>query len=273
MAEPPGYGPPYSRPDFDPADPLISADYVGWWRRSLRVIGRTWPRLLAVQVIGAVALFVSDLVLSRLAGWFVESDQSRGLRVVTEVTASIVDTTVTSLMTLVMVFVVILSADGREPTLPECLRGALRRLLPVLGWSVVAALLVTVGLALCILPGVYFLLVLIPLVPVVAVERRQGVGRCFELFPAGSVGWTRNGTLLALTALGFTVLGFVEAAVGTAELRPGADIDPLAVALSSVAAAAGVILTGPLTVTAYADLRARREPLRTADLAGQLLRP
>ncbi|MBX6723493.1 MAG: hypothetical protein IRY92_09700, partial [Dactylosporangium sp.] len=46
-------------------------------------------------------------------------------------------------------------AAGRYVTLPMALRAGLARALPMFGWAVVAALLVAIGLILCILPGLY----------------------------------------------------------------------------------------------------------------------
>src|SRR5262245_46278053 len=37
-----------------PNDPLISADYGGWWRRSLAILRVAWPQLLILELIGAV---------------------------------------------------------------------------------------------------------------------------------------------------------------------------------------------------------------------------
>lgn len=287
VTEPPGPGPsafPDSGgSDFNATDPLISADYGGWWRRTTAVITRVWPQLLVLQAIGAAISLLCGVAVSRLGGPFmVESDQVQVLDAVVQAAAQtaavLIDVTVFTLVTLAVVHLVVLTAAGRQPTLGACLRGAARRLLPLTGWSVLAGVMIAVGLLLCLLPGIYFIVVLLLLAPVIAIERRQGIGRCFELFHAGrSIALNRNGTILAITLAVITLGSLLEppitAAVGSTQTDPTAGTSILVLAVGSVITAATGILTGPLTVTAYADLRASREPLSTAILAEQLLRP
>lgn len=279
MAEPPGQSPPsgYGMPYFDPADPLISAGYSGWWRRTVAVIARVWPQLLVLQVIGAVLIFLGDVAISRLVRVLVgESGEGAGptaARYLTPVAAVLVESVLLNLMVLVVVYLVVLSAAGRQPTLGGCVHGAARRLLPLLGWSIPGGLITTVGFALCVLPGIYFFLVLTLLAPVVAVERGKAIGRCFELFHVrGGMGWGRMGTIVAISMLVGLLDTAVEVAVGPTLLSADTDANLPALALSSVVSAAAMILTGPLTVTAYAGLRAQREPTSTAVLTEQLLR-
>ena len=282
MVEPPRYVPPSGdgRPHFDPTDPLISADYAGWWRRTLAVITHVWPQLLVLQAAGAVVTFLCGVAVGRVREPFmVESDQVQGVgvaaRISAQITAALVDVTVFTVVTLAVVYLVVLSAAGRQPTLGECLRGAARRLLPLIGWSLLAGVLVGVGLLLCLLPGIYFIVVLILLAPVVAIERRQGIGRCFDLFhTARRTALGRNGTILAImlavATLGWGLQMAITAAVGSNQGDPGAGSTVRALAADSLTTAVVGILTGPLAVTAYASLRTKREPISTADLALQL---
>ena len=285
MAEPPGSGsfPGGGGPDLDPADPLISADYAGWWRRTIAIISRIWPQLLVLQAIGAVISWLCGVAIGQLGGPFmVDEDQVQvldaGIRIASQIAAALIDVTVFTLVTLAVVHLVVLTAVGQQPTLAGCLRGAARRLLPLIGWSVLAAVMIGVGLLLCLLPGIYVIVVLLLLAPVIAIERRQGIGRCFDLFHAGRrTALSRNGTILAITVAVVTLGSLLElpitAAVTSTQVDPGAGANPLVLAVGSVITAVIGVLTGPLTVTAYADLRARRESLSTAILAEQLLRP
>jgi hypothetical protein len=136
----------------DPADPLVSADYTGWWRRTLAVIGATWPLLLMLQALGAVVSFLCGVVLSR---WKHPSLPDHvqvvdvGVWILAQVVAILVDVVSFTWVTLAVVHVVVLTAAGRRPTLGACLRGAVRRLLPLIGWSLIAAVMIGVGLFLC----------------------------------------------------------------------------------------------------------------------------
>ncbi|OJF12339.1 hypothetical protein [Couchioplanes caeruleus] len=43
-----------------PDDPLISSDYTGWWRRTVRIMRTVWPQLVALQLAGtAVSLAIA----------------------------------------------------------------------------------------------------------------------------------------------------------------------------------------------------------------------
>jgi hypothetical protein len=148
---------------------------------------------------------------------------------------------------------------------------------PLLGWSLLAALMIGVGLLLCLVPGIYFTVVLVLLAPVVAVERRAGIGRCFDLFHASRRdALSRNSTIVALmvavTVIGSRLQAPITLAVSSTQVDVGAGANLLALGIGSAVTAVLGILTGPLAVTAYADLRARREHTSTTELAEQLLR-
>jgi hypothetical protein len=267
----------------DPSDPLISDSYQGWWRRSIAVIRETWPQLLVLQVIGAVISLLWGLALRRIrVPFMVEKDQVQVLdlvaRVAAELAGALIDVLTFTLVTLAVVHLVVLTAAGDPPGIGRCLRGAARRLLPLLGWGLLSGVMIAVGLLFCLLPGFYVMLVLLVLAPVVAIERGGGIGRCFDLFNSGSgAAWSRNGTILAVT-VGVTAAGSalalpLTAAFGSVQVDPGEGTSIASLIVGSIVGAAVGMLTGPLTVTAYADLRACRESITTADLAAQLTRP
>jgi hypothetical protein len=261
------------RPPSDSADPLISATYAGWWVRGWTALRATWPRLLVLQLIGAavnVAWTLTLLVLRR-PGDVDGSSPGAGA----QAAGAVLDIAVLAMVALAAVHLVILTAAGQQPTITECLFGALRRALPLIAWSVPAAVLIGVGLLVLVLPGLYFFLALSLLLPVVAVERRVGIGRCFDIFRSDA--WSalaRTGTILGLT--------LAVAAIGDAltPTRAGDSHGGLVAATSLSGSAIGSVVTIivglvtiPLTVTAYAALRARVEPLSTGHLAAQLVQP
>src|SRR5262245_19903963 len=56
-------GTPYPQQPWTPggpaaADPLISADYNGWWQRSIGIVKTYWRQLLVLQAIGAAVGFL-----------------------------------------------------------------------------------------------------------------------------------------------------------------------------------------------------------------------
>ncbi len=226
--------------------------------------------------------FLCGTAISRVRVPFMaDEDQIQALdvaaRTIAQIANALIDATVFSLVTLAVVYLMVLTAAGQRPALGGCLRGAAHPVLPLLGWSVPAALMIGGGLLLCLLPGVYVTVVLVLLAPVVAVERREGIGRCFDLFHASSrAGLSRNGTIVAVMVTVSSIGSWLQApitfAVSSVQVDIGAGDSLLALAISSTVTAVVGILTGPLTVTAYADLRARRERTSTAELAEPLLR-
>src|SRR3954464_15775516 len=50
---------PYPQPvGFDPADPLVSNDFNGWWRRSFHLVRAAWRPMAVIQAIVAVPILV-----------------------------------------------------------------------------------------------------------------------------------------------------------------------------------------------------------------------
>jgi hypothetical protein len=78
------------------------------------------------------------------------------------------------------IVVVVRLASGDVTSVLVGLRVAVLRLLPLLGWLLATMAIFMVGLLLLVVPGVYVLIVTVPLIAVVTLEKR-GIRRCFEL--------------------------------------------------------------------------------------------
>jgi hypothetical protein len=228
----------------------------------------TWPRLLVLQLTGAAVTVGWGLILRSMR------EPNDIAATAAQVAGAMVNVMVLALATLAAVHLVILTAAGQHPTVAACLRGGLRRLMPLIAWSIPAAALISVGLVLLVVPGLYFFAVLVLLVPVVAVERRVGIGRCFDIFRGH---WrpaiARTGTILGLTLV-LTTIGtsLFSSTGGILQADPGAATSVAVLIIDSLLAAITGVATIPLIVTAYADLRARTEPISTGQLAAQLSR-
>jgi glycerol uptake facilitator-like aquaporin len=123
--------------------------------------------------------------------------------------------------------------------------------------------------------------VFVVLAPVVALERGVNpISRCFKLFH-GNLGTSiaRVATIfgvfigIVIVAAIFTVP--VNLAVSPATASTGALVVAglLTTIIAVVIGAVAGVLAGPLTVTAYADMRARIEPVSTPQLAQELAQP
>jgi hypothetical protein len=184
---------------------------------------------------------------------------------------------VTMVATLAAVRIVVQGATGAAPDLGAAVAGAVRRLFPMVGWGILAGLITFAGVCACIVPGLYFGAVFLVLAPVVAVERGNPISRCFKLFH-GDLGSSlaRIATIFGITVGASFVGGVVGAIAGLAAPPATASTAALVVA-AAVAAAFATLIGGalrlfidPLTVAAYADMRARVEPLSSAMLAHEL---
>ncbi|MEU8665154.1 hypothetical protein [Actinoplanes philippinensis] len=246
-------------------DPLISDDYGGWWQRTLALIARAWPQLLTLQAIGTAVSLTCESATARLDSplWATPL-------------AVVVDALVYTVITLAVVRLVVFTAAERPPALGDCVRGAAPAALPLIWRMLMFVLIVVAGGLLLVLPGVFALLVLTLLAPVVAVERGAGILRCLHLFGATwRAALPRSGTILL-------IIGGVPAVVEW--LTPagtGAAADVRETVLAALTSAIVGLITGPLAVTAYADLRAREEremraygrpaaPVSAVSIAGQL---
>lgn len=277
-------------------DPLISPDYAGWWGRATALVKRGWRTLALVQGVGAVLSFVVQAPVGVYAA-FVTRDLSEeltksgdsgevpdltGLFKVAGISLSVnvLQSLISAAVTIAAIYVCVSVAVSRPPAVGPALGIAARRAFPVIGWSVIGGLLVVVGVFACLLPAFYVYAVIVILPAVVIFERTNAVGRCFRLFHADlGAAAARAATIVGLAIGAASVAGVLSMIVnaaasslidGDAAIVVGSVIST---GLGVLAAAAVAILAAPLILTAYADLRARYEPLTTEVLATELAIP
>jgi hypothetical protein len=301
MSEPPpqygSYGPPLSpiqsaRPAGDPSDPLISPDYSGWWQRNVALVRAFWRPLVLLQVIGAVAGLAlrvpADIVQAvgtrrmrdgTLTGSAAAHDLfTRGLPSIgIGLSGAILAGLIAAFVSLAGMRLLVVGVTGGRASIGEALRGTLGRLLPLIGWGLVAGLIILGGVCACLFPAIYFGAVFIVLAPVVLFERGGAIGRCFRLFHADlGASVARVATMAGIGIAAALVSGVVGAIVGvvaqgsssgTGGLVSGTVITTVFSVL--VTAVIGVA-QAPLILTTYADERARLEPLSTGVLAHEL---
>nr|WP_221382827.1 sulfur globule family protein [Actinoplanes polyasparticus] len=280
---PPGYGAPYYGPPgyqlpsgyyAGPADPLVSADFGGWWQRSFTLLAAVWRPMAQVQLVWAIPLIVVGVLTAIYAPDRAVtfdsttppnfSDIFEPLFVVLPFAlAAVLLTLVAQLATL---DVLVQRATGRPVSVSRALLTGLRRFPAMLGWQLLAGLVILVGLLLCVLPGLYVLIVFLILPVIVLVERGQGIGRAFQLVHASfGAAVARLATIVGLH-IAFVLVESVLSAI----LNPAAGSGPGVTVASAIlsagfSAATGVVMS-PLLLTAYADMRARHEPFSTAYL-------
>ncbi|GAB2597850.1 hypothetical protein Aab01nite_73580 [Paractinoplanes abujensis] len=271
----PAYGLPsgyYAGPD----DPLVSPDFAGWFRRSFTLLSAVWQPMTLVQLVWAVPLLAIGVVAALItpdASVITDpqdvsfDDFLEPLLIILPFTlAAVVLSMVSQLATL---DILVQRATGRPVSVGTALKNGLRRFFPLLGWQILAGLIILVGLLFCILPGLYFAVVLTVLTPIILLERGEGISRAFQLFHANfGAALGRIATVYGFY-LAFT---FVEG-IFTSVIDPSGTAGTgvalfLAVVSTAFSVASGVVVA-PMVLTAYADMRARREPFSTAYLAQQ----
>jgi ABC-type Fe3+ transport system permease subunit len=157
------------------------------------------------------------------------------------------------------------------------LRFACTRALPVIGWLIIAELLVAAGYAAFAVPGVYLSVVLPgPLFGVVILER-GGIGRCFQLTKGRF--WATFGRLCSAGVVVGVCAAVLALPVGIlVALLASAHLSALAYALGGIAYAVlmipALVLFAAVYLVTYAELRYRENPATTtAVLAAEMVRP
>jgi hypothetical protein len=266
-----------------PDDPLVPADFGGWFERVIGVVKRSFAQLALLQVITALVSAVIGIVM---AGLVPDLDgYAQGLETGTPpdpaaITAAIgpifglsfiggvISLVVAAFVLGASVFVAIRDAAGQPATAQEGLRFAAGRALPLIGWWLLAYLLVLVGTILLVLPGIYLAVVLFSSLVGVVVVERNGIGRCFQLIKERF--WPTFGRLLVAVLIGgvyVLVVSFISTAIGGPASAVHAVLQAILMIPLGVAGAGVVVVT-------YAELRSHENPaVSTAGLAAEMTRP
>jgi hypothetical protein len=285
--------PPVSHLPYQFADRLISPNYNGWWTRGLSIARRGWKPLVALQAVGVIVGLVIQAPVAAYAA-IVTAQMTRTIESSGQATAPdlaplfgllgfglltvLLAVIVTALITVASVHVGLTVALGAGPRVADALALALRRVFPFIGWQLLAVPIYLIALCLCVLPVLYVAAVFTVLPVVVAAERTNAVSRCFALFHRDlGTAVSRTATILGI-ALGAGLLGGLIGAGIDAALRSGMPGTTGVVGgavgstlVGTLVSGAVAILLAPLTLTAYADMRARVEPhLTTMHIAADL---
>jgi hypothetical protein len=275
---PPGYPAGWTAPIAPtyyaaPNDPLVSADFSGWWNRSFALVKAAWRPLAVVQLAGAVpmvaVLIVVDFLTRGESDRLATTDKLDGKTAIALILVILPSLLLSwlfgVLIQLISTHLLVQKVTTGQISIGAALRASLKRAFPLMGWSLLGGIIVAVGLVFCILPGFYATAALSVLPVIVLLERRFAVGRSFQLFNA-NLG-ASLGRILTIAGL---VIGFGIVSAGLTSVFPIGGDSPVELILTEVisglfAAVSGVVFT-PMYLTAYADMRARHEPFSTAYL-------
>ncbi|MGQ0575660.1 MAG: hypothetical protein ACT4RN_15875 [Pseudonocardia sp.] len=245
----PGYGPAAPPPN----DPLVPADLGGWFQRIIATVQRSLVPLLILHGAVAVVSILTTLLFGPGMSNLTPDDFASGQFGAEVGGLALVGALIAGLVSLVAaiaaVHVVVTQAGGGPGDVGRALAFAPSRLLPLIGWGILAGLMIAIGLVLIILPGVYLIFVFAATLTGVVVVERGGIGRCFALFN-NRFGPTlgRMALLFVAVLVYFLVVGLIAALFG----GPGSVGGTVVQALLGIVS--GVVGTAATVVT-YAELR------------------
>ncbi|MFS8479491.1 MAG: hypothetical protein FWJ93_11150 [Micromonosporaceae bacterium] len=273
------------QPAFAGPDPLVpphGSGFSGWFEWVRATLARSWQSLglillttVAVpQIVLAVFGFVAGQMLSVAMVPAELGGPAYGPETYIGITLVGLTLVVASLFAQVLgwaagIWAVTQQAAGRRVTLPEALRAGLARVLPMFGWAVLTALMVMVGLILCIVPGLYFIVAASLFSFVVMYERGTGaIARSFSLVHSAFGPVLGRVALLVASYLivNFLVSSGFGIAVTATSAVPGTAVSGLQlggeVIRALIAVALDAVLLVGLLIT-YTEVRAAREPVST----------
>jgi hypothetical protein len=230
------------------SDPLAAPDLSGWGRRIAGVLRRSGRPVLVLQAAVLLPAGAAAYGLTRL-GW------------VGGTLAGLLAAAATSLAQAGSLWLVVREAAGRPTAVSAALGAGARRTPALLGWSALAALLTTIGLALAVLPGLYAAVLGAAALPGAVVVERAGLRRAAAL-----VNRRPLATVLRCVAglFGGAFYGALVGAAVTALPAPAGDV------LGAAAVLPFSVLVTAFAAVTYAGLRLAADGATTADLAGEL---
>ena len=152
-------------------------------------------------------------------------------------------------------------AAGRPTAVSAALAAGRRTVLPLLGWSALAAVLTAIGLALAVLPGLYAAVIAAAALPGAVVVERAGLRRAAALVNRRLAGTA------ARCAVGLFAAAFYGAVVGSVVAALPGPVDDVVRALAVLPLT--VVGAAFATVT-YAGLRHAADGADAADLAAEM---
>lgn len=253
---------------FGDDDPLVVTGFASWLRRVTEVSRRDFSQLAVLQVpvavVSAAAGIVQSALLPGTAGLggvltgpnatTAQLGEMLGKAMPVELPLWLVATVVGAIVQAAGLFLVIRNAVGRPTTSADALRFTVGRAGPIIGWSLLGAVLTMIGLMLFVVPGVVLAVVFGGALIGVVVVERAGIRRCVEL-----VG-PRFGPTFGRLAVTFVAVGTYQLIVGAIGTRiAGAGTATSSILQAVLAIPAGVVGTAVIVVT-FVELRWREMP-------------
>ena len=206
---------------------------------------RSWQPLLLIHL----ASYVPAIVLGGLLAALGALTGSVALIIVLGVVAVVVFVAAVLIAQGVSIYYVTNDAAGRQVALGEAFRFGVSRAPALLGWGILAGLMVVVGLILLFFPGLYLGLVFTATLTGVIMYERGAIDRCFSLFNRRF--WPTVGRVLLYFLAAGIYQGVVQFVVQSAF---GAD-SPIGQAIIQILIIPLALVAVGVSVVTYAELR------------------
>jgi hypothetical protein len=264
----------------------VVTDFGGWFQRVFDVFRRDFVQLALIWALPTVVLAVFSALINNAmptpeesarfgSGLATSSDPgAAALAFYGDLLARALPTFLVFMVVWYLVYaaaqaisvhLVVRGADGRPSSALESARLAAPRIPSAIGWTVVAAVVTTVGLFLCFLPGAYLSVVIFGSLYGVVVVERAGMGRCFQLIKGRF--WATTGRI-AIAILLVMVYSFVLGIVSTVLTFVSPVVAGLVNGLLSLPL---LVFYSAVFVVTYAELRRHENAeVTTATLAAEL---
>ena len=143
------------------------------------MLTRSWQPLLVIQIATVVPGMIVAAIVAGAA-----ASQSTAVSIggaLLGLVGGLIVFVVALLAQAASVYVVGKQASGEEVGAGPALSFAAGRALPLLGWGILAAILIGVGFILLVIPGIYLMVVFAASLTGVIMFERAGIGRTFSL--------------------------------------------------------------------------------------------
>ena len=250
-------------------DPLVPHDFTGWTGRIVDAFGRSWRPVILLQLVLAVPLAIALAAFEHEAGMTVTETSVTldhpGAAVGLLVVLAVVTIVLGAFIQLASFWIIVKQAAGRPAPMGGAARFAASRALPMIGWEIVAGVLIGVGL-IVILPGIVLAVIILPtLLGAVGLERR-GMRRCFELARGNFLALLGRCATALLIAAAYTQLIRVIVNIIFGRGANGVGVQIVAGVLQLPLNVVGVAFA----VVTYAEMRGRHGRISTGDLSSAL---
>lgn len=269
---------------WETIDPIITTDFAAWCQATLEIVQRSWRSMCLVLFLGVVLPSWAFSVLATPdsfspiygIGAFANLPfDVNNMTMMWQVAAALATVFLMAASFLAATRIAVAEAAGGFLSLPEAIRYGLSKSLPLWLWMMLSFVIVTAGIALFVLPGLWAIFALTLIVPVAVFEKRNPLARSVQLIHTDVVP-----SLARVAFTWFIVIALSAAIQVTVMVLASFILEAAGGWMSGIITALvfgvmALVLIVPYTwiiaanLCTYAFLRAQQEPLTTTLLAAE----